>query len=361
MPWHSYREICRRFDDVHLLDSPWLDAVVERLSSLQRYGLSIRQQRALSSYNGRLMTKRVREIAPDILLSVGASHKVLAMEPTCPVIHVSDGLFSTMAGYYDKYGRFGHGTKRDAHADHQTLLNKTAMTLFASEWARTSALQLYEYPESRTRVVPFGANIDEDPGFRQRGSDGPLTLLFLGYDWKRKGGSTVLATWRELRKRTDDAQLHIVGCSPPEAADIDGVTVHGRLNKAKVEDRRLFDDLFNRASFFFMPSRQEAFGMVFCEAAAYGVPSIATETGGVPTSVVNGVTGLLLPIDATAAMFADRILDIWNDKPRYLAYSFAARARYETTLNWQAWGTGVAEAIALVTEDRVSGLAAPTA
>jgi len=48
-----------------------------------------------------------------------------------------------------------------------------------------------------------------------------------------------------------------------------------------------------------MPSRQsqddaEGFGTVFLEAGAFGVPSIGTQTGGIPEAVIGGVTGMLV-------------------------------------------------------------------
>jgi glycosyltransferase involved in cell wall biosynthesis len=348
-PWYSFREIRRRYDDVHLLDTPWIDAIVESMSALQRYGLSVRQRRFLARYYSRALAKQLGSIKPDVILSVGASHKIQYFEQRCPIIHVSDGLFGTMVAYYSKFRHFRPDVMRDAHADHQQLLNKTSMVLFASEWARDSALEFYDYPLCRTRVVPFGANLDEDPGYSERRTEGPLILLFVGYDWERKGGDLAFEIWSELRRRTGDAEFHIVGCNPPQAANVEGVTVHGRLRKTKESDRRQLDELYRRASLFLMPSRQEAYGMVFCEASAYGLPSIATATGGVPTCVRDNETGLLLPPASGADAFADRILALWNDKLRYRAFGRAARTRYETDLNWRAWGDGVDAAIRVVT------------
>ena len=39
----------------------------------------------------------------------------------------------------------------------------------------------------------------------------------------------------------------------------------------------------------------EGFGLVFLEAAAYGVPSVATRSGGIPDAIDDGITGLLVP------------------------------------------------------------------
>jgi len=345
MPWYSFKEVSSRFDDVQLVDTPRLDAVVERLAALQRYGLSVRQRRFLSTIYGRTINKRLNEMQPDIVMSVGASHKLIQIDPKWKVLHVSDGLFTTMVNYYEKFGRFRQAVLRAGHEDLQNFMNKVDLTLLASDWARDSAMSLFKIDADRLRVVPFGANLDHDPGFRPRHSNGPLVLLFVGYDWERKGGAIVLEAWRELRRRTGDAELHIVGCKPAAARGLEGVTAYGRLSKGDPRDYAKLGHLYDRASLFFMPSREEAFGMVFCEAAAYGIPSVAAITGGVPTVVVDGETGILLPLDAAPVDYVDRILDLWNDKSRFQAFSRAARHRFETRLSWAAWGDDVVQAV----------------
>lgn len=345
MPWYSFKEVSNRFEDVHLVDTPVLDRFIERMAALQRYGLSVRQRRILSTFYARSLNKRLEEIAPDVILSIGASHKLIQIDPKWKIIHVSDGLFSTMVNYYEKFGRFRQAVLRAGHDDMQAFLNRVDKLLFASQWAHDSAINLYDIEEERMAVVPFGANLDNDPGYRPRKLDGPLVLMFVGYDWRRKGGETVLATWKQIRERLPDTELHIVGCKPESARGLAGVTVHGRLSKADPRDYAKLIHLYDHASMFFMPSREEAFGMVYCEAAAYGVPCVAASTGGVPTVIENGKTGILLPLDARPSDYAEQILALWADEPRFQSFSLAARERYESVLNWTAWGEGLEAAI----------------
>ncbi len=59
--------------------------------------------------------------------------------------------------------------------------------------------------------------------------------------------------------------------------------------------------VYRIASVVVMPSENETFGMVLAEAAASGVPVIASKTGGIPDIIQHNVTGTLLEVgDVTA-------------------------------------------------------------
>jgi L-malate glycosyltransferase len=60
--------------------------------------------------------------------------------------------------------------------------------------------------------------------------------------------------------------------------------------------------LIGEADIMVMPSRHESFGVAAVEAAAWGVPVIATRVGGIPEIVRDGVNGVLIPAGDTAAL-----------------------------------------------------------
>ena len=87
-----------------------------------------------------------------------------------------------------------------------------------------------------------------------------------------------------------------------------------------------------------MPSF-ESYGFAFCEASAFGLPSLCMDIGGVP--VVDGVNGFAFPPEANVDAYVDCILEHRNDAKKYNALSKSARAYYEKHLNWGAWARSV--------------------
>ena len=116
------------------------------------------------------------------------------------------------------------------------------------------------------------------------------------------------------------------------------MTVIGPLTKTVPEDMAKFECALRTAHFVMQPSF-ESYGFAFCEASAYGLPSLCLRVGGVP--VRDGVNGHALPIGSGSVEFADKVIRYTADPAGYAALRLSARAEYEQHLNWDAWGTQV--------------------
>jgi N-acetyl-alpha-D-glucosaminyl L-malate synthase BshA len=93
-------------------------------------------------------------------------------------------------------------------------------------------------------------------------------------------------------------------------------------------------DLLRCADLFMLPSNSESFGLAALEALACGVPVIATNVGGLPDVVTDGVTGALVPVGDTEAL-ASRSLALLRDPARLAATRracVASAARYSADL-----------------------------
>lgn len=152
---------------------------------------------------------------------------------------------------------------------------------FMSHWAARSAIEDYGVGPEKVHVVGAGRN--HEPPCRERDWSRPRAL-FVGGDWERKNGPAVLRGFARVRERWPEARLDVVGGHPP-LEGLPGVHGHGALSLALPAERQRVEELFAQATFFVMPSVYEPAGIVYAEAQAAGLASIATTAGGSRTIV----------------------------------------------------------------------------
>lgn len=216
------------------------------------------------------------------------------------------------------YGRVPRRGLAWVVAEHRRL-HRAAHACCAVSHAAAESLAHDGVDPSRIHVVGCGRNVDV-PVPAERDWEA-ARYLFVGNDWSRKNGELVVRAFVKLRLEVPHARLDVVGNHP--RIDEPGVHLHGPLPYFETGPRAELDSLYSRATCFVMPSSWETFGIVYVEAGAAGVPSIASDTGGTPTSV--GDAGILVPpADEAALLDAMRAM---ADPARARVYSAKAVAR----------------------------------
>ncbi len=99
------------------------------------------------------------------------------------------------------------------------------------------------------------------------------------------------------------------------------------------------------------PARYEAAGIVPSEAAAFGVPTITNDTGGLATTVADGISGIVLPKNSPAEAYVQAIQELVASPERYRSLCETTRLRYERELNWDVAGQRVADILRQVVQD----------
>jgi glycosyltransferase involved in cell wall biosynthesis len=227
-----------------------------------------------------------------------------------------------------------HGCYRGERAATAVVATMTAAHRVLGTWERDVDAYVTLSSFARARLVSGGVpdarlhvkapSLDKDPGV---GAHDRHEALFVGRLFEEKGVQVLLDAWRSLPL---DIPLRIVGDGPlaglvRDAAASDArITWEGRLEPAEVMDR------LRRAWLLLLPSIcYENAPVVIAEAAATGLPVLASALGSIPELVLDGVTGMLAPA-GDAAAFAGAVSRLHDDPDSWAGMSRAARARYET-------------------------------
>jgi glycosyltransferase involved in cell wall biosynthesis len=66
------------------------------------------------------------------------------------------------------------------------------------------------------------------------------------------------------------------------------------------------------------------------------VPSLATNVGGIPTVIKDGINGKTFPLNVSADDYANYLLTIMNNYDNYKPLALSSFNEYKTRLNWDS-------------------------
>jgi glycosyltransferase involved in cell wall biosynthesis len=299
---------------------------------------------AVSYILSKIFQQRLKGKKYDYILAPAASSEIAFLNTNIPIIYYTDSSFGQLNEYYESFSNlFRFSAKESNFIEQKALLNATYIA-YPSEWARKYVLKNYQL-NALPKVIPMGANIDEEQIVyvpKTIHKDEEINILFLGVDWFRKGGEKVFDTFLLLSEKYN-VNLTVCGCIPPVTHP--KMKVIPFLNKNDASQMGSFTELFQHTHLLFLPSKAECFGIVFCEASAFGIPSITTNTGGIPNAVIDGENGYCLDVNATPSEYFNTISQLIENPSQYQSLSASSRALYLSTLNWNHWAHSIAELI----------------
>lgn len=206
---------------------------------------------------------------------------------------------------YEEWCTYLHEYQKWVDLERQ-LYQEADVIFTTNENARHSLRDDYGIDYEKTIKMGYGLTFDKVPEFEKIYNG--KTILFVGFDFKRKGGFVLLDAFKQVRSRIPDAKLIIIGPNK----DIYKIKQEGVEFLGPIKDRERVKEYFKSASVFAMPSLCEPFGLVFLEAMAYKLPCIASTVDAMPEIIVDGKTGYLVHPDDIDEL-ADKIVRLLSD------------------------------------------------
>ncbi|MDU4922520.1 glycogen synthase [Dermabacter sp.] len=181
------------------------------------------------------------------------------------------------------------------------------------------------------------------------------TVIFVGRITRQKGLPFLLRALATL-----DHGVQVILCAgapdtPEIAAEVEQLVAtlkserEGVFLISEMLPRHELTQLLSHATTFVCPSVYEPLGIVNLEAMACGIPVVGTATGGIPEVIVDGETGILVPIDqvndGTGAPvnpnkfvgdLSDALNEILSNPQRARTWGAAAQKRARDHFSWES-------------------------
>ncbi len=295
---------------------------------VERYEYSPLRRAARS----RIASHRVSRLAggdPYTTLQIGAWYTIADGPLLRASFHDANlALFSRQGSFIEDPS--ARHIQREFDAERR-LFDRLDVIFTRSEWLRRSFIEDFEQAPEKVVNTLSGANVKSLPSRIPERPLSPLRILFVGYDFERKGGPILLEAFSMLRQTHPDAELWIVGPEPGDPAP--GVHWHGTIDRRAEDGDRLMDSLHREATALVMTSRFEPFGNALLEAMAYGLPCVGSEVCAMPEIIDAGHSGLLVPYgDATA--LAEALRSLASDPDRARAMGQEGFRRLHEQFTW---------------------------
>lgn len=246
------------------------------------------------------MTKKIRGILDSLspssfsaILQIGAYYDATCYKDKITVSYHDGNVAALSQNPYHARRSASSYIKR-AFEHEKGVYSRMHHIFTMSEWLANSFIK--DFGINSAKITPVGAGInlpysDITKPFKRDFSR--PEILFIGKDFKRKGGESLLKAFRLVRKEFPQARLTLIG--PNLNLNEDSVRVLRPISKTENGGLEKIIKAYQEASIFTMPSLYEPFGIVLCEAMAFKLPCVSTKVCAIPEIIEDNATGFLSP------------------------------------------------------------------
>jgi len=219
-------------------------------------------------------------------------------------------------------------------------LDRAQAVVCVSEYLAARLMERFGTPREKIHVIDCGVDTElfhpmdrKDARLLADLPEGARVVLFAAHLREAKGVRTMLAAHERLVAERDDVLLAVAG-DGPLAGEVEKAAREGRM-RGKI--RVLGEVSHYRMGVYYaavdvvcVTSEREGFGLVALESLASGTPVVASDVGGLPEIVTEGLAGRLVPPSDPDAV-AKAVLGLLQHRPAGLADA-AARLTSEHSL-----------------------------
>jgi glycosyltransferase involved in cell wall biosynthesis len=216
------------------------------------------------------------------------------------------------------------------------IYQDAAVVFSRSSYISDSIISDYHCLPARVNCVYVGTNVHPYKSENNPDRFSKRNILFVGIDWERKGGPTLLKAFEIVSKTFPDASLTIIG--PSLDINHPNINVLGKLSPAELVN------YYQNASIFCMPTTNEAFGVAFIEAMNFSLPIVATNIGAVPDFVNNDFNGYLVD-PGDVENLAKKLIDLLSSPEKCAAFGAVSKKICIDRYNWEMVGKKIRQAV----------------
>ena len=289
-----------------------------------------------------IINAAIQKTKPDVIFTK-YSAPLVDVDVSVPLVYMCDSIVPFSKGLAGEFSRVGYRLMENWE---RKVVNKASRIITYSQANADLIVKEYGIPSSKVIVFPIPAFVPaeslHDGGMEQKELVAPLRLLFVGKRPYLRGVDIAIETVNELNAAGIPAALRIVGMKGEDTTHTRFMGVYDKENPEKLKE---YFSNFLWAQLLLHPSRFHAAGIVISEAAAFGVPTITNNVGGLATTVVHEQTGLVLPAGSNSSAYYGAIKSLMETPERYQLFRTNAQQRFMQELNWDSAGKRLVEIV----------------
>jgi glycosyltransferase involved in cell wall biosynthesis len=288
--------------------------------------------------NSEIINTALKAFKPDVILCCTA-YQINEIKTNKPIFIYTDATFKLLNTYYTDYIRYCKTAVQQAELVEKTAFDKAKGIVFSSNWAKNSAIKDYKVNASKINIIPFGSNLKLPNNYQlkitKEISRAHFSLLFVGYDYERKGLSKATAIHQKLITAGVNSILTIIGANELEKEyNQKNINFIGKLEMKNSKDVTTLLNSFDNAHFLILPTKADCTPIVFSEASSLAIPTITHSIGGTDEIIKNDINGIILPIESEVELFVEKILFYIDNDQEYQKLRNNTYKEYCERLNW---------------------------